>query len=882
MKRSRIVVFKGSVWLLAIFAFLSLSSLCWAQIDTGSISGTVKDPSGRVVPGVHLTLTNEATNISQQTKSLSGGTYVFPVVPPGYYTLRAGASGFKTFVDTHIQVQIQHTVTEDIHLELGAVRQEVSVTSAAPLLQAQSASVGQTVGSTHVNDLPLNGRNWTTLANVQAGNYTNAPAGGIFSNGIENGQVDYRLNGIDDNSEVFGGVTIAPIPDAIQEFKLQENNNSAEFGHSMGTVVNAVTKSGTNQFHGDLFEYNRNEIYDANGFFNNLHHVTKRPKYRRNQFGGVIGGPVVIPHVYNGKNKTFFFFDFQRTLISQAATFTETVPTALMRGTGFQNLQDLITYNSKTEKDALGRTFPHGTVFDPATTRDIAAGATDPVTGLQNNTGNTITVRDPFYAGSLVGMTNFTSAAAESQLNMIPSGRIDPNAVKLLMLLPAPTESNTLKNDYFVNVPRTETTTQYDIRGDQNFSPKDRLSAVFSRDVDIQSDFRPFPGIAGGSVGIHSAQNYPEWLLDVSETHIFSPTLLNEARLGINHGVHNRIEDGANNLGIPAQYGIQGVPQFPYNGGLPTFDISGLSSWGGRRYDPTLQTNGAREFTDNLTWLHGKHEIKTGMQYDLIYGHILQPAYGKGDLVYNGQYSDIPNKNSGLVGIADMLLVPTSDSLDSTYNNLGGLSIYRGSNFATSNYNANYWALYVQDNWRLTSRFTANLGVRWSYFGPYNESNGNEANFIEANGVGPGGAYYIAHDGCAVPRSSTFNALLASYNINVVCQPGNTVNRAQKTNFAPRVGFAYRIRPKIVVRAAYGISYGAFDNVGYGGTMGTNYPFQFTIQSQPTTSQIPITLANGETATLENTFANVNTQSALGVNGQGLGLTGKQYNYQTP
>src|SRR5262249_42636582 len=296
-----------------------------------------------------------------------------------------------------------------------------------------------------VNDLPLNGRNWLSLAQLSAGSYliggslsvTPAPSGqnftgSIFSNGAEPGQVDFRLNGVNNNQEVFGGVTVVPVPDAIEEFKLQSGNNSAEFGHSVGAVINAIVKSGTNQVKGNVWEYLRNESLNANDYFSNLNGV-RRPEYRQNQFGGTLGGPVWLPKLYNGKNKTFFFFDYQHSKTVAPITFTDTIPTASMRSSNFTNLQDLITGNSGSATHRFGRRSPCGTVLDPPTPRTIAPGAVDPISGLTNTRPTAVPVRDPFFNGSLNGRTDFTNAVA--QLNLIPVARIDPNAVKMLQLL---------------------------------------------------------------------------------------------------------------------------------------------------------------------------------------------------------------------------------------------------------------------------------------------------------------------------------------------------------------------------------------------------------------------------------------------------------------
>lgn len=877
----------------ALVAFLWTTLL--AQIDVGRVAGTVKDPAGAVVAGAQITLTNQATSVVQQTQTSSTGTYVFASVLPGMYTLKAEATGFKTYLQQDVEVHVQKSVTADISVSVGTANQEVTVESAVPLLQAEDTSVGQTVGSAAINDLPLNGRNYSALAQLVPGSYftgtvNSSPSGSnairVMSNGAEPGQVDFRMNGVDNNEEVFGGTTVAPPPDAIQEFQVQGADNSAEFGHSAGTVVNAIVKSGTNQIKGDLWEFFRNEALNANDYFSNQNNL-RRQEYRQNQFGGTIGGPVVLPG-YRGKNKTFFFFDFQRTqavAVAVNSPFTDTIPTALMQSSGFTNLQDLITGNSGTEIDGLGRKYSLGTVFDPATTRTIAAGATDPVTGLVNSKSTAVTVRDPFFAGSVVGVTDYTGAV--SRLNLIPASRIDANAVKLLQLLPLPTRPG-LQNNYFAAPLQHTNINQYDARIDHNLGAKDSLFGVFSRSTQDQSPAQPFPNLAaGGALQIQFATTQPTYLLAISESHIFSPTFLNEARVGLNHNYNTREIPTANTSGLPGQFGIQGIPQLAGNGGLPTININGFSAFGSRRFSPTLQTTKAQDYTDNLTKLQGNHEIKLGIQFDRISGDITQPAFSRGNFSYTGQYSDIPNQNTNLVGIADFLLVPTISSVSSspgvtTFNNLGGPSSYNGSNFAGTNYSANYFGPYVQDRWKLTPSLTLTLGLRWDYFAPYSEDNGRQANFVMSGGNGSSGTYYIAQAGCNVPRSAAFNSLLFGYNIQISCVSGSQVNKAQKTNFAPRVGFAYRVLPRLVVRGAYGISYGAFDSVGYGGTLGTNYPFQYTINSPNTTALAPPVLANGQTASIENTFGSINLQDPTQLNPVGLALSGKQYDYQTP
>lgn len=878
------------VWaLVLLFLVVCVPQLGLAQINTGGITGTVKDTTGAVVSGAKITLTSDATGLVTSTESTSTGTYSLGGIMPGTYTLRGAATGFQEFVDKGIEVHVQQTLTVDVPLEAGSVRQEVVVTAAAPLLQAENAAVGQTITTQTVNDLPLQGRDWASLAQLSAGVAT-APRGNPSSDsgstdsayfsvdGVNLWQNDFRLNGINDNIEVYGGssvgsnAAITPPPDAIQEFKLQSGNYSAEFGHSTGAVVNAAIKSGTNRVHGDLWEYLRNDATDANLFFN---YNKPKPEYRQNLFGGTIGGPVVIPKLYNGTGKTFFFFDYQGGRYVTPAPATSTVPTQNMISSGFTNMQDLITGNSGTGKDALGRIFPHGTILDPATTRAVGPNAVDPITGLTNPTASTVYVRDPFYTGSLVGMTNFTGAV--SQLNIIPANRIDPNAVKLLSLYPAPTGPG-LANNFFWTPKQPQTTNSYDIRIDENINANNLLFGVFDRSLITRTVPSSLPGLAVGQTG-GRIDEFPAYAFSVGYTHIFTPTLTNDMHVGMVHADKLQRSVYGDTFGIPDQFGIVGIPQVANNGGIPPITINGLTHLGVGNFTPTLQYVYSIEGVDNVTKVYRNHIFKTGIQVDDLEGDISQPPQGRGNITFNGQYTDIPNKNSNVNGIADLLLTPTASTVGGI-SDVGGMSAFSGSDIANTQDHRWYIGAYFQDDWKLTPNLTLNLGVRWDYFTPYSEISGRQANFVPVDGNGNTGTYYMSNQGCAVPRSATFNALLASENINVAC--GQSLGNSQKTNFAPRIGFAYRLTPNLVVRAGYGISYGALGNLGYGGTLGTNYPFVYTVSFNSPNSQNPLLLSNGQPATIENAFTTVNLQDPTILNGKGLNRYGRQYNFQTP
>jgi len=329
---------------LALFAAQGL----YAQIDTGSISGTISDASGAVVPAAKVSLTNEGTNLTIMTTSKDDGAYTFTPVKIGTYTVAAEAAGFQKVTQSHITVNIDQQVVVNLTLKPGEVTQTIEVTAAPALLQTQTAAVGQVVGTQSVNNLPLNGRNFTFLAQVVAGVNTpqadtrgNAASGAFAANGLRTAQNNYLLDGIDNNSDTvdfLNGTNFVVLPpvDAIQEFKVQTNNYSAQYGRSGAAILNATIKSGTNNLHGDFFEFFRNNALDAADFFENSG-GTPIGELRLNQFGGTIGGPIVIPHVYNGRNKLFFFGDYEGLRRRQGSVFTTSVPTDLERSSGFRD-----------------------------------------------------------------------------------------------------------------------------------------------------------------------------------------------------------------------------------------------------------------------------------------------------------------------------------------------------------------------------------------------------------------------------------------------------------------------------------------------------------------------------------------------------------------
>ncbi len=892
-------LFRTAVLAGSMFVLHSAIVCLHAQVAAGRITGTIKDVSGAVVPGVKVTLSNGETGTSQVVTSTSTGTYTIESVNPGNYSLKAEASGFSDSVTNGIQAHVQQTLTVDVSLVAGSANQEVTVTSAASLLQAADASIGQTINTQQVNDLPLSTRDWNSLAQLSAG-VVASPGGtsgspSFVANGAPSLQNNFLLDGIDNNLQVYGGTQVGnrqasniPPPDAIEEFKLQTGDYSAEIGQSTGAVINAVVKSGTNHIHGDLWEYVRNTVLNANGYFANQQVGQRRQPYHQNQFGGTVGGPIVIPKLYNGRDKTFFFFDYQGTRISSSSPSTSSVPTLGMRNSNFTNFQDFFQILGGTKMDSLGRIFPQGTILDPATTRIVRANSVDPSTGFFNVSNSAVFVRDPFYtAGSVAGVRDFTKAT--QYLNQLPAARLDPNAVKLLSVYPlpdTPLSGGTTNYHSFASSPQV--VNSFDTKIDETFSPNDVFFGVFDWNHTDYSVPQNLPGLAVGQNYAAGNTHAPRYSIALSYTHVFSPTLTNEAHAGWSHFLDQIIPFDGSTPGIPASFGIQGVPNLSFNGGLPPISISGFSGIGVSGYIPTLTSLSVLDVRDSLTKLRGPHTIKGGFQLQDIRSTMTQPPAPKGNFSFNGQYSDIPNQNSGYNGTADLLLKPTTSSIAGgaaaagVSDNIGGLSSYSASNTTATRDQRYYLGAYLEDDWKASSNLTLNLGLRWDHYTPYQEKNGQQANLVLDGGNGRSGTYYVPNKTCHTPRSATFDQLLASSNIKIQCTANNAVGDAQHYNFAPRLGFAFRATPTLAIRGGYGIAYGALDVIGYGPNIGLNYPYSYVLKFNSIDSQTPLTAAGGSTATLSNALAAIDLQNPLNVVGNNISLLGRQYNFQTP
>ena len=904
---------------LAFLVFLLVQSRsAFGQVDEGSISGTVQDTSGAVVANAHVTLLNKDQGLTLETTTNSSGGYSFSPVRIGHYTVTVAARGFSATSQENLTVAVSQNLMVNVQVKPGAATETVVVTEAPPQLQTEDASVGQVVSEQTVNSLPLNGRNFTFLAQLGAGTQTpqadtrgNAASGAFSANGLRPAQNNYLLDGIDNNSnavDFLNGTNFIVLPpvDAIEEFKVQTGEFSAELGRSAGAVLNATIKSGTNSIHGAVWEFLRNDKLDAADWFEDNSGIAKG-ELRLNQFGGTIGGPII-------KNKLFFFGDYEGKRRVQGNTSgAATVPTALERSSGYSNLSELV--GGTPRADALGRQIIPGTILDPATTRRVTAGAVDPVSGIAATT--TGYVRDPFGTCSAA---NMAPTVATCGLNQLPAGRIDPNAVKLLNLYPTPASSGSSSN--FESSPNLyEHANSFDTREDFNPSQKDQIFFRFSYVDDPQYIPGPFGGIADGGSFQQGIQTAKSDQAAAAYTHVFSPNTVNVGRVGFNHLHTTRFGPDGGTMGIPAQFGIQGIQQVTENGGLPTFGFGGLATLGSNNFLPSDEVSQTLQVTDDFTKIYGKHNFKMGIEYQHVKFSTLQPAWSRGQFDYNGSYTDIPNHNSSTTGIAQFLLppAPTTDNSEGeaipagvAIDYSGGSDDVRASNINKTYDKKNYFAAYFQDDWKVSPKLTINLGLRWDYFGPIQESNGGQANFVPS-GAPDGKPEYIipakGKDDRTLSSTSNNPALNGNGFLDLLAKDGITLLstnkygqglvQTQKANFAPRVGFALQVTPKLVARGGFGMFYNSFENQGYGPNIGENYPFVYNFEYSPQgpdSEVAPVSLNTpfsnaqcqtggtpgpGGTATFESGFSCISF-TPTEVNASGLGLQGLQFNYQTP
>jgi outer membrane receptor protein involved in Fe transport len=863
----RVQPLRGRSGLLAFAMSVLLSAPASAQVDTGTILGSVKDQSGGVLPGATVTITHEAQALTLTTVTRQDGTYTFTPIRTGAYAVEVEFPGLRKAVRRGITVGIQQQAVVDFALEPGVITEEIVVVGDSPLLQTGTGTVGETLKSDTIEDLPINGRDYTVLARLTAGvlpPQQGARAALMFSaNGVRPAQNNYLLDGIDNNTsnvDFLSGVAyiVKPPIDAVDQIKILTSSFSAEYGRAGGAVLNTTLKSGTNQLRGSVWEFNRNDALNENDFFAKRAGV-KKADFLSNQYGFTAGGPLMGA-------KTFWFADYEGTLIDQARTWVRTVPTAAQRASAFTNFADLITLQSGTVgADILGRTFPRGTIFDPATTRQLQAGEVDPRTGLV--AAQTGFVRDAFPG------------------NQIPASRIDANALRLMQLYPEPNQPG-LNNNYVVNRTNNEDTHAFDVRVDHNFSGNDRFFARYSFSDNHKVRLPPFDGDADGGGFSEGDEKVRVNGFAASHTHMFSNSLINEARFGVSREHTYRLQPNGDDTGnLPGRYGILGVPQLAGNGGLPALRFTApglpqtsLDQLGHDGWVVSERFSNTAQFSDNLTKLYKSHTFKGGYTYQDIFFGSTQPPYARGEYYWDGRYTSVVNQLDNTTARAQFLLSQTPSLLAGGVDFLGGMTEIRVSPFGAVDAFKKYHGAYGQDSWRLSDKLTVNYGVRWDYFSREQEREAEQANMVP----GPPARYLIPAEWKSKPLSQSFVNNLAKDNIELVYTDefGSGLGKMPKTNFAPRLDAAYQLADKYVLRSGYGLFYGAFENRGGNPSLGYNYPFQFTLFYQAPNDTAPNRLPDGSLVSF-----NARERIALdstSVNANGLTLRGVEFDYRTP
>jgi hypothetical protein len=725
----------------AMLAFCLILPPAFAQVDTGGITGFVTDPSAAAVPNAKVTATHVGTGLIRVAATSAEGAYTLTALPPGVYTLEAEAAGFSKYVQKAFgPLTVGQTLRANITLTLGEMSEQVVVEGRAPVIEAENANIGAVVDTARINALPLNGRSPFLLLRLAPS--VNATETGVLDtsgfsinavsvNGSQAGSTAFFMDGGSLNVLQENEVPVMPNVDMVQEFRINTNGQSAEYGMNGGGAINVVTRAGTNELHGTAYEYLRNDALDANTWTNNR---LARPKniLRQNQFGFSLGGPVEIPKVYHGRNKTFFFANYEGVRIRNTQTQQTRVPTpAEIQGDFSQ------TY-----------------IIDPTTRQPRLVALYDPSSTRPNPSGAGF-VRDLFPGGS------------------IPGGRIDPVAAKVFSLVPKsnnPPTDVTNANNYVSMSPKPTNIDQYMIRIDQQIGSNNRLFGRLLRTKRDAISVTPTFSLDNPVDPTAAFSDTDNKQFVVGDTHTFTPTLLNEFRFSITREFLESFP-GSYGRDVPTLLGLKGG----YTGVIgPNFSIADMTSLGGDTSKLAVRLQTVGEIGNTVTKILGRHNLKLGLDLRVSLDNNYQPGPVAGSFSFQRDLTGDPQSPSGTgLGIATFL----TGAVSSGSLNYG---IAKADGFR-------YYAGFAQDDYKISSRLTLNLGVRYEYIGAPTERFNRYSNFDPA----------ATNKLTGLPGAVKFAGV----------DFGNTVYSASRTNFAPRFGFAYDVTGtnKLVVRAGYGI-----------------------------------------------------------------------------
>jgi len=756
--------YAGSI--VAALVLLFPGSACLAQVDQGAITGLVQDPSGAVVPNVSITVANIDTGLALQTKTNGSGTYVVSPIKIGNYTVTATSEGFQTVARANLHVDAQQRLEVNLTLRPGVVSQTVTVSDAPPLLQTQNASVGQVISTETINNTPLNGRNWVYIAQLAAGvappfgNTRGSGTGDFVANGQRAEQNNFILDGVDNNTNLVDFLNGS-------SFVMRPPPDAlSEFNLRTSNYTAEFGHSAGAVLSASV-KSGTNQIHGSVWeYFRNTNldaqnwNAQTIPPYHENQFGATLGIPLL-------RNRLFYFGDLEANRISIGRTSIISVPTPLMRQGNFSELLDT-----------------------------SLTGAAQPTQLYQPNSGGTQTL------------------SCNGQNNVFCANQIDPVAQKILNMYPPPNANGgKTYNNLVENVSRQDDTFQWDQRLDWNVSQKDQAYARYSYLHQIIRNALPLgPILDGSGYGGERDTNLAENFM-LSETHIFTPNLTNEFRFGYNWGVFKFLQPNANDTKLAASLGLGGVPDLgPGQGGLPLGYFNGtIQQWGS--VGTSNESQNVYQILDNVTRIVGNHSLKFGVSFQAVRFFYRYAPASLGQYYYNPVYTGAPGVSFTGWGVADFL----ADQINGAY-------IANAPNINDAQW---YDSAYVQDDWKITPRLTLNLGVRYDYFQPYKENGGQQANFVATGplGIAAGsGVYQLPDKARNVDLGALFLNTLATDNVTVQYVGNERLATSQKTNFAPRIGFAYAAGPNSVFRGGFGIFYGGLQSQG-NTNLGANFPF---------------------------------------------------------
>jgi len=826
---------------LVVGLWYAASGIASAQTG-GQITGEVRDPSAATVPNASVTVTNTATNVARSTETNTAGIYSFPDLSPGTYDVKVVLAGFATTVKSGILLQVQQVARVDFTLTVGQAQQTIEVAANAALLATENATVGTVIEEQRIMELPLNGRSFFSLVslspNVSYGFVPAAQAGGrlggsrgnltIAVSGGRSTWQNYTLDGITNTDIDFNTYILQPSVDALQEFKVQSGVYPAEFGRAAGQV-NVSTKPGTNEFHGSLVEFLRNDKLDARDYdFSSASRSATNPSpgkapYRQNQYGYTLGGPVIIPKIFNGKNRLFFMSNYEGYNSRKTTTSIATVLTPEMRNGDFSSI--LSAGYQLADPNSRGGTFP-----------------------------------------------NITQAMFPN--NQIPANRLSPGSKILLKLMPAPNlpaaPGLPYRNYQYSQVNPVDKYTITE-RIDFNESSKSQWFGRYSLNDESQFAVLPTMGLNDGNT-LYTKSS--QWVL--SNVRTLSPTKVNEARFGYNSLFNNITQQLAGVEDVSGEIGIPVKVTDPNSWGSPNIPLSqNLTSFGNPTSSPFQIDDKYYQFVDNFSWVVGRHSLRMGGEYRINQFPQLGNEFPRGQFYFNSQFTNTitptgPNsatQSGGYTG-ADFML-------GDTYNSIIAVAL------AQADFTNKEWSAYIDDTWRVSPRLTVTLGLRWEVMQPLLDKSGHEVN-VQLNQplpnvanvqdqskhpvyvrTGSGGFYdginfryapYWATPGVAAPVGG--NPPLQTVRDGRL---GDRLINTNYRNFAPRIGIAYSPSDKWSVRAGFGIFYSEesknsiFDfNRGLGGRTGQLAPTTygaptFTYTNFIDTSKLPVTVPIGLT-----------------------------------